>query len=165
MRTLLSRFFSQMQLSESSTNIWIRFSFFLRELWLVLKLHRILYFYTNMSFKIPNMTVKCSRSLFRLHNTCFLGNFPMLYCCKDWKNVVRAYFEQVFLFDFQAFQIPSWNISFISLWLKSSIYRNVRNFLRVGSFFFSSFESYLLKYERNIRQERFIFRNVRKCAR
>ena len=31
---------------------------------MVLKLSRILYLYTNISFKMPNIAVKCSRSLF-----------------------------------------------------------------------------------------------------
>ena len=31
---------------------------------MVVKISRILYFYTNTSFKIPNIAVKCSRSLF-----------------------------------------------------------------------------------------------------
>ena len=39
-------------------------SYLLRELWLLLKLSRILYFYTNTLFKIPNITMKSSRSLF-----------------------------------------------------------------------------------------------------
>ena len=87
-----------------------------------------------MSFKIPNTVVKCSRGL--LHILCFTRNFPMLYCCKNWKNIIRDYFEaDYFWFDFQAFKVPFWNIrSFLSLELESSISRNIRNILRLVFF-------------------------------
>ena len=31
-----------------------------------------------------------------LHNICSTGNFSMLYCCKDWKNIIRDYFNSIF---------------------------------------------------------------------
>ena len=97
-------------------------SYLLRELWLVLKLPTIHYFYTNMSFKIRNSAVKFSRRL--LCTCCFTGNFPVLYCCLRLK---KDYFEHVFLFDFQTFQTLSWDIrSFLGLWLKNSISQNIR---------------------------------------
>ena len=71
------------------------------------------------------------------------GNFPMLYCCKDWN-----FFGANFLFVFGALQIPSSNIrSFLSLELESSISPNIRNIIRVGLFHFLSVESYFLKYK------------------
>ena len=65
---------------------------------------------------------------------------------------------------FQAFHSLSWNNirSFLSLGLESSTSRNIRNFLRVGSFYFSSLQSYFLKYERNKRLKNSISGNVRK---
>ena len=53
----------------------------------------------------------------------------------------------------------------LGLGLKSFISQNVRNFLRVGYFYFSSSESDFLKYKRNISQESFISGNIRKYAR
>ena len=41
-------------------------------------------------------------------------------------------------------------------WLESFISRNIRNFLRVGSFYFSSSESYFLKYKEFFRGVRFL---------
>ena len=71
------------------------------------------------------------------------GNFPMLYCCKDWN-----FFGANFLFVFGALQILSSNIrSFLSLGLESSISPNIRNIIRVGLFHFLSVESYFLKYK------------------
>ena len=71
------------------------------------------------------------------------GNFPMLYCCKDWN-----FFGANFLFVFGALQIPSSNIrSFLSLGLESSISPNIRKIIRVGLFQFLSVESYFLKYK------------------
>ena len=32
-------------------------------------------------------------------------NFPLLYYHMDWKNIIRDYFEQVFLFYFLALQL------------------------------------------------------------
>ena len=46
-----------------------------------------------------------------------------MFHCKDWKNIVRGYFdfEQGFLFNFQSLQLTSWNkIKFFK--------REVRNF-------------------------------------
>ena len=51
-----------------------------------------------------------------------------------------------FLFDFQALQVLPRNMrSALSPELESSIFRNITNVLRVSSFFSSS-ESYFLKY-------------------
>ena len=118
--------------------------YLLRELWLVLKLSRILYFYTNVSFKILNIDVKYSREVYSilLHNICLTGDFPMLYSCKDWNSIIRNGFEQAFLFIFK--------------------YKEL--FKSVFFFHFLSSESYFLKYKKffrvsvswNIRKFRFL---------
>ena len=63
---------------------------------------------------------------------CFSRNFLILYWCKDCKNVIRDRKEispkQTFLLVFRALQVPSWNIRFLSLELKSSISRNIKTF-------------------------------------
>ena len=62
---------------------------------------------------------------------CFSWNFPMLYCCKDCKNIMlhkrqEISSEQIFWFFFQAFQVPCWFIkSFLSLGLARSISLNI----------------------------------------
>ena len=66
-------------------------------------------------------------------------NFIMVYCCKFLQSKV--------LFVFGVLLVPFWNI---------------RNFLRVDYFYFWIWESYFLKYKRNITQGSFIFRNIRK---
>ena len=66
-------------------------------------------------------------------------------------------------FVFQTFPILSWNVrSFLSLELKCYVFKSIRNSLRVGSFYFSSSESYFLKNKRNINQGSFISCNTRK---
>ena len=65
------------------------------------------------------------------------------------------------IFVFKALQVLSWNIrNFLSLGLKGSIPQNIRHFLRVGSFYFSSWESYFLKYKKFFRVS--ISYNIRK---
>ena len=84
------------------------------------------------------------------------------------------------IFCFSGFASSPWNIRhFLNLKLESSIFRNIRSILRVG--FFSSLESYFLKYKRNLRiessisgyitnfliseLESYISRNIKKCFR
>ena len=58
--------------------------------------------------------------------------------------------------SFQTFKTLSLNKKrFLGLGLKKFISQNIRNFLRVGSFYLSSSESYLLKYKRNITLDSF----------
>ena len=66
-------------------------------------------------------------------------NFLMLYNCKDYKNITRdkKFLSSRFFVCFPGFQSSSWNISFLSLGLESSISQNIRNFLKV--FFFLIF--------------------------
>ena len=92
--------------------------YFRRELWIVLKLPRILYFYTNTLFKIPNIPVKGSRSLFLFYYITlkmfeFLKNFlrKCLYAFAAVKvtktsQETRNFSEQAFLLAFQALDIP-----------------------------------------------------------
>ena len=57
-----------------------------------------------------------------------------------WRNITD--------FSFCCFESFSRNVRrFLSLELKSSIFRNIRSFFRVGAFIFSSSESYYLKYK------------------
>ena len=57
-------------------------------------------------------------------------------------------------------QAPCWNIrSFWSLGLANSISRNLKSFLRVGSFYFSSTQSCILKF---LRARKFHFRKYKK---
>ena len=92
--------------------------YFRRELWIVLELPRILYFYTNTLFKIPNIPVKGSRSLFLFYYITlkmfeFLKNFlrKCLYAFAAVKvtktsQETRNFSEQAFLLAFQALDIP-----------------------------------------------------------
>ena len=41
---------------------------------------KILYFYTNISFKIPNMSVKCSRSLFLFYQARYIRKTDFFQC-------------------------------------------------------------------------------------
>ena len=63
------------------------------------------------------------------------------------RNKRRKFLQSKVLFVFGVLLVPFWNI---------------RNFLRVDYFYFWIWESYFLKYNRNIRQGSFIFRNIRK---
>ena len=84
----------------------------------------------------------------------------MLYCCKDWKNIIRTYFEQVFLFVFETYQIPSLNISFLDLGLEN--FSEYKKLCKKEFFLLFELEIYSLKYNRNIRPESSISRNIRK---
>ena len=92
----------------------------------------------------------------------FSRNFLILYWCKDCKNVIRDTKEispkQTFLLVFRALQVPSWNIRFLRLELKSSISRNIKTFF----FHFSSSERLFLKYKKNMRLESSTCGNIRK---
>ena len=59
------------------------------------------------------------------------------------------FFEKYNKFWFLGFGISSWDIrNLLSLGLESSISRNIRNFFRLGSFYFLSLEIYFLKYKK-----------------
>ena len=83
-----------------------------------------------MSLKMPNIAVKCSRRLFLFYYItlnmvkqteksyniytyisvlyfCIRRSFPMLYCCKDYKKIIRDKFFRAYFFVFQALQAPS----------------------------------------------------------
>ena len=126
-----------------------------KELWSVLKLPRIFYFYSNMSFKIPNMVVKCSRSLFLSHYItlkmvislcCILlhSEFPeRISLCFTDVGIIKTsqettnFFRTDFFFILGAFQVTSWNIiNFLSLKIERSISQNIKHFFRVGFFIF-----------------------------
>ena len=82
----------------------------------------------------------------------FTGNFTRLCCCKYCKNVIRDkkfLQSRLFCLFFMPFmQVLTWNIRrFLSLGPESFISSNIRNFLRVSSFYFSSSESCFLKYK------------------
>ena len=91
-----------------------------------------------------------------LHNIMTITeNFPMLYSCKDYKNITRdkKLLKSRFLVWYSG-PISSLLKYKTFFKLENSISQNIRNFLRVGLFFhFSSSESYFLKYKRNIRLE------------
>ena len=107
-----------------------------------------------MPFKIPNLAVKCYRSLLLFYYIKLAGNSPIIFTVENIeKSMIRVYFEQVFFCFCCCLKI----LSYIDLRLKVCISQNIRNFLRVGSFYFLSSESYFLKYEGNITQESFIF--------
>ena len=77
----------------------------------------------------------------------------------------RNLFRADFLFIFQALQVLSCNIrGFLSLRLESSISRSIRHFFLSEFFYFSSLESYFLKYKRNIRLESSTSGNIRKFS-
>ena len=77
--------------------------------------------------------------------------FTILCCCKDCKNVKRDkkfLQSRLFYLFFMPLQVLTWNIRrFLSLGPESFISSNIRNFLRVSSFYFSSSESWFLKYK------------------
>ena len=85
------------------------------------------------------------------------------------KFIPNFFWRNIRNFGFLGFRNFSWNIrSFLSLGLESFIFWNIRNFLTVFFFYFSSSESYFLKYKkvcrvsvsRNIRKS-FIWENIR----
>ena len=133
-------------------------SYLLRELWLVLKLPTIHYFYTNMSFKIRNSAVKFSRRL--LCTCCFTGNFPVLYCCLRLK---KDYFEHVFFIWFSDFS--NFLLRYKKFFRVVAKKFHFSEYKKVHLFHLLSSESYFLKYKRNTRQESFISGNIRKCVR
>ena len=55
-------------------------SYLLKELWLALKIPRIPHSYANISYKIPNIAVKCSKSLFLFYYITFASQGLSL-CC------------------------------------------------------------------------------------
>ena len=65
-------------------------------------------------------------------------------------------------FDLQALQVPSWNVrSLLSMRLERPISWNIRNFVRVGLFYFASPESSLLKYKKSMTLKIPISGNIR----
>ena len=117
-----------------------------------------------MSFKIPHIVVKCSRSLFLFYYITFASQgISLCFTIVKIEKNIRDYFEQVFLFVFQVSKITSLNIiSFLGSGPENSISQNIRNFLRVSSFYFLSSESYFLKYKKNIKLAGSISRKIRK---
>ena len=94
----------------------------------------------------------------------FTGNFPILYCCKDYQNLTRdkKFLQRRFFLWFGGFESSSENVrSFLSLGLESSISCN-RIFFKSG--FFSIF------WARKVTSWNFlilgleisVFRNIRK---
>ena len=94
----------------------------------------------------------------------FTGNFPILYCCKDYKNLTRdkKFLQRRFFLWFGGFESSSGNIrSFLSLGLESSI---SCNWIFFKSGFFSIF------WARKVTSWNFlilgleisVFRNIRK---
>ena len=112
-------------------------SYLLKELWLALKLPRIPHSYANISCKIPNIAVKCSKSLFLFYYITFASQGLSL-CCTVVKieNTSKKLLWAGFLVCLTNFVILTWNIrSFLGLRLENSISQNIKNFLRV--FFFT----------------------------
>ena len=102
---------------------------------------------------------------------CVSGNSPKEFperislcftAVKITKTSHKKFLQSRYCVCFSGFRSSSWNIrKFLTLWLESSISRNIRNILRVDLFHFSSSESYFLKYKRNIRLESSISGNIR----
>ena len=100
---------------------------------------------------------------------CFTGIFPR--CCVYFIGIFLrccTYFTDIFSWNirnisFPALEVLLWNIWKTFLWenvrtflifiLESSISRNIKNYFRAGFFNFSSSESSLLKYKKNMRLE------------
>ena len=106
-----------------------------------------------------------------LSHTMFEFDSQRIFLCFTAMNITkpsqesRNFFGADISFHVQVLWVPSWNKrSFLSLGLENSIFRNIRNILRVFFFLFFWLENSLLKYKRffrvsvswNIRKFRFL---------
>ena len=120
-------------------------SYLLRKLWLVLKLSTIHYFYRNMLFKMRNITVKCSGSLFLSRTLCkntvirtriswghgltMIRRMDFFYCFYQGRYI------NIWLLFIQIYPLKETNLPglpFPETWEQLSFERNIRSFIEVS---------------------------------